>query len=304
VAIQKQEWHDKHSDVWLPELARKYGLALIDIRGAWKKYLEQNNMAIKDLLSDGVHLNDHGNYLMASVIKQYFSSFRNSQVADSSVSVLKTGTDFQVRRRSTELSVSGNRIDLIWKDNADTRNKVKVVVDRKNPSAIPKCFYYTRPSTDTTGFFLRKIGQPLKINLNQPIEEEWKMTITWSDSLKQEVGFRLEGSVTGDDGTGRSDSLFTSRSGRIEIYPASWFRAREFAGFPWLKPGDVLKWRVKLMCADEVIAKGSGATTVLQGLENGLHQIKLSGKGLANLSGIRVYRPPLVAVTVLHKKEY
>jgi hypothetical protein len=304
MAGQSQEWHDKHSNIWLPELARKYGLAVIDIRAAWKKYLEENKMEIEDLLIDGVHLNDHGNYLMASVIKKYFSRFENVQVADSNVSVLKAGTDFHIRNGSTGFSVSGNRIDLIWKNNTGSRNKIKVVVDGKKPSAITSCFYSTRPSIETTGAFLRKIGQPLQLNLAHPIEEEWKMIITWSDSLKQAVGFRLQGSVTGDDGTGRSDSLFTSRSGRITIQPTSWFRAKEFAGFPWLKPGDVLKWQVKSMCADEVNANRSGSTTILQGLENGPHYMKLAGKGLGNLAGIRIYRPPLPAANVLHKKEY
>lgn len=303
MAIQKQEWHDRHCDVWMPHLARKYGLALIDIRSAWKEYLQVNKLEIKDLLKDGVHLNEHGNYLMASIIKQYFRGLGNWRV-DSNVSLLKPGNDFHIRKRSTELLVYGNRIDLIWKDNTNARNKVKIVVDGKKPSTVTECFYYTRPSSDTTAFFLRKIGQPLKMKLYQPIEEEWKMIITWSDSLKQQVGFRLEGSVTGDDGGGRSDSLFISRSRRIEIDPASWFRAREFAGFPWLKAGDILRWRVKAMCADEVIGDTSGINTVLQGIKNGLHTIQLSGKGLSTLAAIRIYRPPLDWTTASRRMEY
>ena len=58
---QDEKWHGRHNDVWLPELSRKYNLSLADVRTAWKKYLSQSNLKAKDLLTDGVHLNDHGN---------------------------------------------------------------------------------------------------------------------------------------------------------------------------------------------------------------------------------------------------
>lgn len=74
MAAQNQEWHDRHNEVWLPSLCEKYGLALIDVRSVWKTYLKENNLDTKDLLSDQVHLNAHGNYLMASIINKYFES--------------------------------------------------------------------------------------------------------------------------------------------------------------------------------------------------------------------------------------
>lgn len=303
MAIQNQAWHDKHSADWLPQLARKYGLAWIDIRTAWKEYLAKNNLQVQDLLTDGVHLNDHGNYLKASIMKNYFKGFRHSTVTDSSVMILKTGIDFNVANGSTELSVYGNRVDLIWKNGKAAAGTVSIAVDGKKPSGMPACYYYTRPAVDTAGFFLRKIGQPVELGLDYPIEEEWKMTITSTDSVKQQVRFRLQGSITGEDGSGSSDRLFVSNSKRIRIRPESWFRATEFAGFPWLKPDDVLAWQVKRMCADEVNGNANGSTTVLQGIDNGEHRLKLTGKGLANLSGIRIYRPPIPA-TALHKKEH
>jgi hypothetical protein len=72
MALQNDEWHDRHSDVWLTGICRKYNLALIDVRNIWKAYLKENNLQVKDLLADGVHLNAHGNYLMASIINHYF----------------------------------------------------------------------------------------------------------------------------------------------------------------------------------------------------------------------------------------
>jgi hypothetical protein len=293
VAGQNQQWHDKHNNVILPALAEKYGLAVFDVRSVWKQYLKDNNLDMNQLMTDGVHLNDHGNYLMASIIKKYFSTATVQKNHKSGVSELKAGTDFRIRNSSIELPIYGNRVDLIWKKNSDPRSKVTIRVDAKKPSAINECFYYTRPTSDTTGFFLRKIGQPVKMELQHPVEEEWTMTITSSDSVNQKVGFRIKGSVTGEDGEGRSDSVFKSSSGRIIIQPTGWFRAKEFADFPWLRPGDVLKWQVKRMCNNEVVAQKAGSTTILQGLKNGRHEITLSGKGLMNVAAIRVYAPPL-----------
>jgi hypothetical protein len=36
-----------------------------------------------------------------------------------------------------------------------------------------------------------------------------------------------------------------------------------------------------------------GETTVVQGIDNGKHQLKLSGKGLKDLQAVRVYEPAL-----------
>jgi hypothetical protein len=124
-------------------------------------------------------------------------------------------------------------------------------------------------------------------------EEEWAMTITSTDSVRQQMTFSLTGSKTGEDGSGTSESTFISNSGKIIIEPAYWFRAKEFARFPWVKAGDVLKWKVKCMCKDDVMPLASAVTTVVQGVENGRHTLKLKGKGVRHLQGISVYEPAL-----------
>jgi hypothetical protein len=105
--------------------------------------------------------------------------------------------------------------------------------------------------------------------------------------------FSLKGSLTGEDGSGTSESTFTSNSGKIIIDSTQWFRAKEFAKFQWVKPGDVLKWQIKSMCKDEVVPNAGAVTTVVQGIENSQHRLKLTGKGLKDLQAIRVYEPPL-----------
>jgi hypothetical protein len=293
MAAQGQEWHDKHSHEWLPAICSKYNLALIDVRSVWKTYLKENNLEIKDLLVDGVHLNEHGNYLMASIIKKYFASLHDAPATTKFVKNLKAGKDFAVKQNKIDIPVSGNRVDLVWKPSAGRNVQAAVYIDEKKPSAFNTCYYYTRPALDSAGF-LRKIGQVLAMKLtNKAKEEEWAMTITSTDSVKQQMQFSLKGSLTGEDGSGTSESTFTSNSGKIIIDSTEWFRAKEFAKFQWVKPGDVLKWQVKSMCKDEVVPNPGAVTTVVQGIENSQHRLKLTGKGLKDLQAIRVYEPPL-----------
>lgn len=292
MAGQSQEWHDRHCDVWLPEMCNKYGLALLDIRNPWKTYLKENNLQINDLLVDGVHLNAHGNYLMASIIKKYFATLRDAKPTDKYVKELVAGTDFSVKGNKMQIPVNGNRFDLIWKPTV-SGGQIAVTIDGKKPSNFNTCYYYTRPAFDTVGF-LRKIGQVLGMKLTDKAkEEEWAMTITSTDSVRQQMQFSLRGSLTGEDGAGSSERTFTSNSGKIIIDSTQWFRAKEFAKFQWVKPGDVLKWNVKCMCKDEVVPVASDATTVVQGIENGQHGLRLSGKGVKDLQRIKVYEPAL-----------
>ncbi|GEO11893.1 hypothetical protein SAE01_43890 [Segetibacter aerophilus] len=292
MAMQSQEWHDKHSQQWLPSMCSKYGLALIDVRSVWKTYLKENNLEIKDLLTDGVHLNVHGNYLMASIVKKYFSALRHAPPTNKYVKEMVAGKDFTLKGNKIEMPVTGNRMDLLWKPQAN-RGQIGVTIDGKKPSALNTCYYYTRPALDSLGF-LRKIGQVLGMKLTDKAkEEEWSMTITATDSVRQQMQFSLRGSLTGEDGTGTSEKTFTSNSGKIIIDSSQWFRAKEFARFPWVKPGDVYKWKVTCICKDEVISAASDVTTIVQGIDNGQHRLKLSGKGLKDLQAVRIYEPAL-----------
>ncbi len=290
MAMQGQEWHDRHSHQWLPSICSKYGLALIDVRTVWKMYLQENNLDITDLLSDGVHLNAHGNFLMASIVKQYFTTLIKAMPRDKYVKEMVAGKDFLIKGTSIEIPVNGNRVDLVWKTNVGGK-QIAVNIDGKKPSDFRSCYYYTRPAFDST-YFLRKIGQVLGMKLTDIAkEEEWSMTITAADSVRQQMAFLLQGSITGEDGMGSSERTFTSNSGKIIIDSTQWFRAKEFAGYRWVKPGNVLHWKIKCMCKDEVVPIASGVTTIVQGVKNGQHKLRLTGKGVRDLREIRVYEP-------------
>ena len=89
--------------------------------------------------------------------------------------------------------------------------------------------------------------------------------------------------------------MFVSKSGRVKIDPASWFR-------PGAVPaGYEIKWRVLPTFVDAYApAKVEDpsldhATTLAQGLPNTKHRLELVGEGAAPIPirAIRVYRPPV-----------
>jgi hypothetical protein len=65
--VKSEEWHDRHCYEWLPELCRRYGCGLVDVRRPWIQYLSENHLRATDVLSDGTHLNAQGNWLLAEL---------------------------------------------------------------------------------------------------------------------------------------------------------------------------------------------------------------------------------------------
>lgn len=123
----------------------------------------------------------------------------------------------------------------------------------------------------------------LNIVILYATEESWKLTVTATDIIRQQLQFTVHGSLTGGDGEGRSDSVFTSRSGTFRIQPEWWFRRKsptDFAQFRWLKSGDILHWEVKPLCYDRIVPVPGTTMTIAQGFEKGLHHLQLSGKSL------------------------
>ena len=293
MALQDQMWHDRHGDVWLPELCRKYGLALLDVRRYWKLYLQENDLKITDLLTDGVHLNDHGNYVMAETIKAYFSNLKQDSVGDNRLTTLKRGKDFLIDNASITLSFTGNRVDV----SMDKPGQIDVLLDNAPLHSNKGCYYYTRPALKSTGAFLTKIGSIIAVDLSgKPQEEDWSLKVLSVDSMKQLVEFSLYGTKTGEDGTGESSKRFTSKSGRITIQPNAWFVRRhngDFAQHSWIKPGDVIQWQTKSMCRTSAVLSGSATETLLQGVSNTRHQLKISGPGASFINEIIVYTPML-----------
>jgi len=54
----------------------------------------------------------------------------------------------------------------------------------------------------------------------------------------------------------------------------------------------VLSWQVRSMCVDKLTTGAAQTTTIVQGIKNGKHRLKLKGKGVKKIMAVRVYEPP------------
>ena len=264
-------WDHMMNDVFLPDFAKKYGCGLADVRGQWLSYLKANSLEPKALLKDDVHLNDHGCFVMAEIVKRYLvhKPALLTEDAKASVKTVPLGKD-------RKLEFEGNRVDLVG------GKAPRVLIDGKAPSEFPECIAFTRTSLSQS-FWGPAL---LRVSSAKPrVLEDWTLKVLEVDEKAERIRFTVTGSVTGPDGEGVSAERFESKSGRVVIEPGDW----------WIKnvqnytkkaipPGFEVKWKAVLL-GDEA------AGTVVQGLPNGKHVLELPGA--EGVQALRIYKPSL-----------
>jgi hypothetical protein len=286
---------------FLPSYAKKYNCQLSRIRDSWKEYLKDNNLKPAQLLADGVHLNKHGEYLMAELIGQELV-YRPEQPADEwkdTVRTLVVGKDIKWEGEHLVLEFEGNRVDAVAAAGADMMGwTVDVDLDDKKITDIPECYYHARPS-GTAG-----VGWPAiqRIDWQKPLMlEEWTATFTGFNDDQTDFKFSLTGSKTGPDGEGSAKEKFVSKSGRVVIAPQDWvFAYCKKVSKKSTPEGFQVRWRVKPLfvgayhvpkVTDPTVER---CTTLVQGIANGKHKLVLCGRK-AVIAALRVYRPPVKA---------
>lgn len=287
-------WTALMNERYLPEIAKKYGCGLVDVRGDWVATLRANRLEPRALLKDDIHLNDLGNSLMAELVGRYLVH-RPDLPTDSWKSLAATfevGRD--VRPQGPDgrlvLEFEGSRVDAIPARAARGGDAGwEVRVDGRSPSRFPGAYRVTRPSPGP--------WSPLTVTLvgrdADPVVEDWTLTITGVGPGSETWTFDVEGSVTGPDGSGSSAEAFVSNSGRVRIGADSWFRHGE------VPVGHAITWSVLPMFVETyrppgAIAPGAeAATTLVQGLPNGRHRLELvPGPGVPTpIRALRVHRP-------------
>ena len=289
LAPQGKMWSQFMNYKFLPELARQYGCGLVDQRNLWKQYLRDHNLPPAALLKDGIHLNDHGCYLMAEIVKAYLVRRADPQLDPFNCDTVKTyvvGKDVHWQNGTLRLPFTGNRVDLLGRPGPAV--SVPVRIDGKKPSEFPELYGFTRAVAppDEKWPFVLQIGheQPL-------ILEEWTLQFYDVAPDLKSFRFRVTGSKTGADGDGSSIERFVSRSGRVVIEPADWdleyvlkLSKRQ------MTPDFHLRWRVVPYFVDEFT--GGPVVTVAQGLANTQHTLEITGSPATPLTSIRIYRPP------------
>jgi hypothetical protein len=296
------EWHNSHSTEWLPAIAQKYGCESIEIREPWKQYLRDNWLKPKDLLSDDIHLNDWGNFLLASLVKRqlrYNPKFPNTLWKDL-VKTYVVGKDVTWKNGKLILEFEGNRIDVIAAKPTDGKShSARILIDGKKPSQFPELYSITRPS-NAIGVDWPAI---LQVSWEKPlVVEDWTARITEINDDASQFKFEVVGSKTGLDGSGVSDRKFVSNSGRVVIEPQNWWLkdAFEYSGKPTPK-GFEIKWKISPMFADKYVVpkiedpSKEYFTTLAQNLSNSKHKLEMISEqnGIVPIQAIRVYQPPL-----------
>jgi len=296
--LTPQNWDAFMNHKFLPQTALKYGAEFVDQRSPWKRYLKDNQLSASDLLKDGVHLNAHGCFLMAELVKPYLrlDPTARDEAWRKTVTTFTVGRDMTWTEDRLELDFAGNRIDAIAASSVNHDDPLEVWIDGKRPSEIPELRTFNRvsafPNSSWPCLLRVQSLAPLLI-------EDWTVTLTEvSDDLKT-VTFTLAGSKTGNDGEGTSTNRFVSQSQRIAIDPEDWnlgYCAQVFNRS--LEPGHTITWKVLPLYKDTFIPTSlnhsakENSVTLAQGLTPGMHRLTLRGKSAANLAALRVHSPP------------
>ena len=289
------KWDHRMNREILPEIARKYGCGLADVRSGWTAYLKDNKLEPRDLLSDDVHLNHHGQYLMAELIKAYLV-YRPELPAEEWRGLARTsevGKDVSWKEGRLTLTFEGNRVDAIAATSTAPDSTARVLIDGKKPSEFPGAYAITRPTPNP--------WSPLalvRVDHDRPlVAEDWTLTVKSFGGDPPRWHYQVEGSKTGLDGEGDSDSTFVSRSGRVRIEPPSWFQKKP------VQPGYQIRWTVRPLLADTYTPPKvedparEYTTTLVQGIPDGRHTLELVAESekVPALRAIRAYDPPFAA---------
>lgn len=280
--------------VAIRDIAKRYDCMLIDVRKKWIAHLERENLKPDALLRDGVHLNDEGVRLMASFIAPELVRVDGlaTTAQAGTVTEVPLGSGAITRDQTGNLSLAfrGNRVVAI--SGVEGSGEAEVLLDGDRMAGKTDLWAVSRPSTGP------KIWMPAikQISFQKALlDEDWALTcLPDSTPDGKLIHFKVEGSLTGEDGEGFSNVRFASRSGRVIIDPADWHLAWSL-GYKKLElpAGFQVKWKTYPLFAAAYKPQPSGTETVLvQNCANGDH--KLTVKGSAEelgIAGFRVYAP-------------
>jgi hypothetical protein len=287
---------------FLPQLALKYGCAFDGRRDLWKDYLREHGIESGELVKDDVHPNDHGTFVMTELIKAFLHRRSEIEIDPMNcgyVTTFQVGDELTPNGDSLRFRFEGNRVDVVFAD--DARGELEAMVDGRKPLDDPTMFYHGRNRVKWRDTPIPPGPWPpvLKMSFEKPLVEE-----SWTLQAKQDLAnpevyeFTIRGSVTGDDGAGRSDQRFVSNSGRVVIEPADWdvrFSIVVLRRLDDLPTKFQLDWSTQTQATNKLSPPDASpgverTVTVAQRLGDGKHSLVLRGD-LNGIQAIRVYSP-------------
>ena len=307
--IGENSWSDSMSCFLLPSLADKYKCDLINIRDPWKRYLRDNNLEPSALLTDGIHLNDFGNFLMAELVKPLFC-FKSSFPDDPFhlLTIINTSDALNFRADTLILHLTGNRADVVYRTpNTGPHDTARVFLDGSAPSTFQGTYYRTRPYNSEGEVWPWDLPAMIRIDHTATwVSEEWSCVFTEAKPPYTDFGFSISGSVTGNDGEGRASQDFVSPSGRVIIRKGDaedggdWHLNRSYKVLKTIvNSGDTVRWKTYSISTNIFNTSSTGDSAaekcliLFQGVPNTDHILKITSSGgdLPAISMLKVYRP-------------
>lgn len=234
----------------IKRVCEKYNAQFVDNRRELAIWLIKNKMPITSILSDFVHQNQLGKLLICENIAAHFCRNQASKIDfnnvekrfyvknldDSLMSSNKIKTIGWEREHDNlhsshsgsiiRFKFIGNRIDLIGLK-MQNGGKLKVFIDSSPADKLPNFnISYVKPAI-TNITHNGSVQHSSKGNADtgphaifigsNVLPQEWTIKM-----LDNKGNYSLLGSITGFDGNGNSNTLFTSNSGQIIIDPSLW----------------------------------------------------------------------------------
>lgn len=289
---------------FLPMVAHKYGCAIDGRRNLWKDYLREHHLAAGDLLNDDVHPNGHGTFLMTELIKAFLVKRDDVELDPMNcgyVTTYEVGDVIKLSGDRLEFEFEGNRVDAIFSDRAKANETVDALLDGSPPLDDPSMLYHGRNRVKWRDTDIPPGPWPpvMKMSFKQPLlQEQWTLQAKRNAADPEVYEFTVRGSVTGEDGVGRTDQSFVSPSGRVVIEPEDWDIQFSIVALRRLKeaPEDFqIDWNVQTQAVNvltppETVPGVERVVTVAQRLADQRHVLQLSGD-VAGVKAIRVYSP-------------
>ena len=280
------------------EVADKYRTLKIDLRKKWCDYLTSNNLAVTNLLSDSVHLKPVGCDVYATFVGEELVRLPGTSgdpVSSGTITTV-TANDPAVKKGadgSLTLTLTGNRVVAVSDGTGAAGAKANVLLDGQPMDGVKELWAISRPSVGPAGIWMPAINN---IAFEKaPVEEEWTLTcLPDSTPDGKNIHYKLQGSVTGEDGEGWSTARFVSRSGRAIIEPSDW-RVAWTLGYKkaTLPEGFKVTWKsYPMFCRTYETKPADTRTLLMQGSLNGPHTLTLVPEGGAlGISSFVVHAP-------------
>lgn len=277
------------NSLFLPRLARQYGLELVDVRLAWKQELASTGREARYYLSDQVHLNTQGEDLMARIFVSSFDRMQHTQTQRPRVDEKAWRTTVKVPVTEEHACTptplgKGYLVQIAGASQGD----VTVRVNGKNPETDPHTFWTTRVShvsgSEWPGLLhVHPLGADVR-------PDEWSVRIL--EKTASGNRFQVYSRQFGDEGSGDSGQEFTARSGRIRLKPEDWNLEYALAVFPGARvENTTLEWSTMHLGQAVVPAlRVKQRQRVYQRRGNAELNICLSGKNVGDWMAVLVDR--------------